>query len=97
MDLRAWDATVAGRDWTIGVEAETRVGDLQALQRRLALKVRDGAVSAVILVLNDTHHHREIVSAADASLRESFPTDARRALRALSRGEAPASSAVVLL
>jgi hypothetical protein len=97
MDLRAWDATVSGRGWTIGVEAETRVADLQSLQRRLSLKLRDGAVDALILVLNDSRHHRELVGSADAALRAAFPTDARSALRALRRGERPAAGAVVLL
>jgi len=41
-DLRAWDAVVIGRGWHLPVEAETRIRDLQALLRRLALKQRDG-------------------------------------------------------
>jgi hypothetical protein len=97
IDHRAWDATVSGGDWTIGVEAETRVADLQALQRRLSLKLRDGAVEALILVLNDSRHHRELIATADASVRTAFPTDARSALRALGRGEGLSASAVVLL
>jgi transcriptional regulator with XRE-family HTH domain len=96
-DLRAWDATVSSREWTIGIEAETRVADVQALERRLSLKLRDGAVHALILVLNDTRHHRALVEAAGASIRAFFPTDARNALRALRRGEAPPSSALILL
>jgi hypothetical protein len=44
-DFRAWDAVVSGAGWTIGVEAETHVRDLQALERRLALKQRDGGTS----------------------------------------------------
>lgn len=43
-DLRAWDGHVSGAGWHVGVEAETRPTDLQALERRLALKLRDGAV-----------------------------------------------------
>jgi transcriptional regulator with XRE-family HTH domain len=41
-DLRAWDgiATVAGERFAI--EAETRLHDIQALERRIALKQRDG-------------------------------------------------------
>jgi transcriptional regulator with XRE-family HTH domain len=50
-ERRAWDAVVSGRDaiglWQMGVEAETRPRDLQALERRLALKERDGGVDAV--------------------------------------------------
>lgn len=96
-DLRAWDATVNGRGWTIGIEAETHVRDLQALERRLALKQRDGAVTAVILVLNDTRHHQDLMRSSGASLRSAFPTPARAALRGLSRGDVPTGNAIVLL
>jgi hypothetical protein len=96
-DICAWDAVVAGAGWEIGIEAETHVRDLQALQRRLALKQRDGAMSVLILVLGDTRHHRELMSAAGIALRSAFPTTARAALRSLGRAEAPASNAVVLV
>jgi len=95
-DFRAWDAVVGGVGWEIGIEAETHVRDLQALERRLALKQRDGAMSVLILVLGDTRHHRELMSGAGIALRSAFPTTARAALRALGRAEAPASNAVVL-
>lgn len=96
-DLRAWDATVSGRGWTLGIEAETHVRDLQALERRLALKQRDGAVTAVILLLNDTRHHRELMRSLRTPLRTVFPTSARAALRGLRRGDLPAGNAIVLL
>src|SRR5207253_11174737 len=73
-DFRAWDAVVSGVGWAIGVEAETHVRDVQALQRRLALKQRDGAMEVVILVLADTRHHRELMSAGGSALRSAFPT-----------------------
>jgi hypothetical protein len=34
-DLRAWDAVVGGDGWSIAVEAETSITDVQALERRL--------------------------------------------------------------
>jgi hypothetical protein len=40
-DRRAWDAEIAGSGWRIVVEAETRLHDAQALERRVALKRRD--------------------------------------------------------
>ena len=40
-DLRGWDAVVVAEGWADPVEAETRPTDLQALQRRVALKQRD--------------------------------------------------------
>jgi hypothetical protein len=37
-DLRAWDALLGLSRERVGVEAETRITDLQAVARRLALK-----------------------------------------------------------
>jgi hypothetical protein len=83
--------------WEIAIEAETHVRDLQALERRLALKQRDGDMSVLILVLGDTRHHRELVSGAGIALRSAFPTTARSALRSLGRAERPGSNALVLV
>ena len=96
-DLRAWDAVVAGRGWRAGVEAETHVRDAQALLRRLALKHRDGDVDGgVVLVLNDSRHHRELMRSMANELSTAFPVDARLALRRLARGEAPGNAVVLL-
>ena len=43
-DPRAWDGVTGQRSWRVGVEAETVISDTQALDRKLALKRRDGAV-----------------------------------------------------
>jgi len=48
-DRRAWDAVIRGNGFMVGVEAETRLHDVQALGRRLAFKRRDGAVDGLIL------------------------------------------------
>jgi transcriptional regulator with XRE-family HTH domain len=72
-DLRAWDGHVSGEGWRVGVEAETRPTDLQALQRRLALKLRDGGVDALILVLADTRHNRALLQAHGDELVQRFP------------------------
>ena len=94
-DRRAWDATISGASWTVAVEAETRVSDVQSLERRLTLKQRDGRLTVVLLVLNDTEHHRRIVR--DGLLVAAFPGTARAALRALRRGRPPEASSILLL
>ena len=96
-DRRAWDATIEGRGWRVGVEAETRLGDVQALERRIALKERDGAVSVVLLLVNDTAHNRRIMADDSAGLRSQFPGSARITLARLRLGEAPTSSALLVL
>jgi transcriptional regulator with XRE-family HTH domain len=96
-DLRAWDAVVAGRGWRAGVEAETHIGDAQSLLRRLALKRRDGQVDGgLVLVLNDSRHHRELLRSMADEISAAFPVGARVAMRRLARGEAPGLTVVLL-
>jgi transcriptional regulator with XRE-family HTH domain len=96
-DLRAWDAIVGGRDWDLAIEAETRPPDLQALDRRLALKQRDGGIDSVILLLSDTRHNHELVRGNDAWVSTRFPVVGRRALELLSAGANPGGSSIVFL
>ncbi len=96
-DLRAWDGHVGGVGWRVGVEAETRPVDLQALQRRLALKLRDGGVDALILLLSDTRHNRGLLRAHADDLVERFPVPGRRALELLAAGVPPGGNAIVML
>lgn len=65
-DQRAWDALIRVARTRVGVEAETRVRDAQALQRKLMLKRRDGGVDHVILLLADTRHNRTFLRSAGA-------------------------------
>jgi hypothetical protein len=95
-DLRAWDATIHGATWWSGVEAETRLHDLQALDRRLALKQRDSAAPSVLLLLADTRHNRTVLRSEPASLAR-FPLSSVRALELLRAGVDPGGNAVLLL
>jgi len=96
-DLRAWDEVITGRGWTLPTEAETRIGDVQALRRRLALKCRDAGVDTMLLVVADTRHNRHVLRLAAADLAEAFPVRGRDALAALHRGEKPSGSAILLV
>jgi transcriptional regulator with XRE-family HTH domain len=49
-DLRAWDLVLDG-PVSVAVDAETRLRDMQALQRRVELKWRDSGVPRVVLVV----------------------------------------------
>jgi len=99
-DRRAWDAVVSGRDrvggWRLGIEAETRPNDAQTLERRIALKERDGDVDAVILLLADTRHNRGLVR-EHPGLRDRFPITGRRALELIAAGARPEGNSIVLL
>lgn len=96
-DRRAWDAVVTGPGWRHGVEAETRPRDRQALERRLALKLRDGDVAHMTLLLLDSRHNRAFLRASGDLLRESFPVPGRRALELLAAGVDPGGNAIIIL
>jgi hypothetical protein len=95
-DLRAWDGMIKGLDWRRPAEAETVLDDIQALERRLALKVRDGGVDGVILVIADTPRNRRALASAPGSF-SAFDRNARRVLAALAAGRDPGGSSLILL
>jgi transcriptional regulator with XRE-family HTH domain len=96
-DRRAWDAEIAGDGWRIAVEAETRLRDVQALSRRLALKSRDAGVARLILVVADTRHNRRTLRLARVDLAAMFPLGSRAVLEALHRGNPPEESGIVVV
>jgi transcriptional regulator with XRE-family HTH domain len=96
-DRRAWDVVVVGSDWRHGVEAETRPRDRQALERRLALKLRDGNVSSMSLLLLDSRHNRDFVRSHHDVLAERFPIPGRRTLELLRAGVNPGGGSIILL
>ena len=96
-DMRAWDAGVDGPSVRVRVDAETHVGDLQAMERRVQLKKRDGRESCVILLLSDTQHHRELLKVAGDGIRAAFPVRQRAALAALRAGRSPDGHSLILL
>ena len=96
-DLRAWDGLLRLGQERWGVEAETRIGDLQARLRSLQLKRRDGGVDGVILLLNDSRHHRSLVREHRALLLGVCPADGQEALEAIEAGRPPRGDALILL
>src|SRR5262249_16423991 len=68
-DLRAWDAMITGPRWRVAVEAETVIEDVQALERKLSRKQRDGGIDHVMILIADTHRNRRAVAAAPAAFR----------------------------
>lgn len=97
LDHRAWDGVIGGPSFRVGVEAETRLHDMQAVLRRLALKQRDGDVAGVILLVNDTAHNRAVLAALDSELKSRFPGSPRRSLRRLGSGMAPDRDVMLVL
>jgi len=95
-DRRAWDAVIRGPGWRLPVEAETVLDDLQVLERRLALKQRDGAADHVILLVADTRRNRRALAAAPGAF-AALPLRTRDVLRALGAGRDPGGSGIVIL
>jgi transcriptional regulator with XRE-family HTH domain len=96
-DQRAWDAVIDGAGPPIAVEAETRIVDVQLVERRIGLKRRDSSIDRVVLLLSDTRWNRQVVDVAGDRLRSSFPVSGPRALASLAAGVDPGGSSVVLL
>jgi transcriptional regulator with XRE-family HTH domain len=95
-DLRAWDERLQGQV-AIGVEAETNPSDLQAIERAIALKVRDSHVDRAILLVASTRANRELVRLNIGRLRHTFPLDTRATLAALAAGRDPGENGLVIL
>jgi transcriptional regulator with XRE-family HTH domain len=102
-DLRAWDAAIGGfliptsHDAFLPVDAETVLHDVQALLRRVTLKLRDTGADAMLLVIADTRSNHRAAAAASELLAAAFPISPRRTLAALSAGRHPGGSAIVFL
>jgi hypothetical protein len=96
-DQRAWDGLIRGPDWAYGAEAETHPTDGQALARRLELKIRDGRVDGLVLILPTTRHARLFLAAAEESLSPAFPVPGRRAIELLRAGVDPGGNAIVIV
>ena len=96
-DRRAWDGIAALRGRRAGSELETRLNDVQALERRLTLKERDGDVDIVLLVVADTTANRGFLARHREQLRGLLPLDSRQVLDAFRRGELPEKSGIVIV
>ena len=98
-DQRAWDVLLIIGAVRVGVIAETRIRDLQALLRREHLKQAeaDGRVDHLLLLVSNTRHNRAALAEAGEALTATFPLSPRAVLTSLARGEAPPASGVVIL
>lgn len=96
-DSRSWDLLLRLGAQRVGVEAETRIRDVQSLIRRIRGREVDGGADVVLLVLSDSAHNRRLVDELREALGNGWSTPVRATLRALRRGESLAGSGVVLL
>ena len=96
-DPRAWDVVLRGPTVAIGVEAESRLRDIQALDRRVMLKLRDGELDRVVILVAATRTNRTVIREIADSIRSNYPVPSRQALDALVHGRDPGGNAIVVL
>lgn len=96
-DRRAWDAVLGLSPEEAAVEVEARLRNLQGLERRCALKLRDSGIRVLVLLLADTPHNRRMLELHREDLRASFPLDTGQVMAALRAGTTPMASGIVVL
>jgi transcriptional regulator with XRE-family HTH domain len=96
-DRRAIDVLLTLEGKRIGVEAEVRLTDIQALLRRLALKQQDAGLERMILLARATRSNRIVLREAASLLMLSFPLARRDLIKALRIGTVPAENGLLLM
>lgn len=96
-DPRAWDLVLRLGDLVIGVEAETRVRDMQAFVRRIHQREVDGGVDVILVVLSASAFNRSLAADLRLALGERYATPPRALLRALRAGVPLPGSGVILI
>lgn len=95
-DRRAWDAWLDGPG-DVAIDAETRLRDIQAVQRKLELKWRDSGSPRLILVLSASRHNRRVVREHRAALASMLPLDTREVLASLRSGRVPRANGIAFV
>ena len=96
-DRRAWDLLLRLPGQLIGVEAETRIRDMQRLVRHVHQRDRDGGADQVVVLLATTRTNRELVDELRIALGPAYATSPRQILGSLRAGQPVPGSGVVLL
>jgi transcriptional regulator with XRE-family HTH domain len=97
-DRRAWDGMIEGDGAPFFVEGESNIRDLQAVERKLRLRLRDDSrASLVLLVATRSDHNRMVINEYRETIRDLLPLDGGPILRALRSGHRPAASGIVLI
>lgn len=96
-DLRAWDVELLLSAVRVGVAAETRLRDWQALLRQEQQKMRDSGTRRLLLVLLDSAWNRRAVMEAGLALRQELPLEGRAIWPALRRGRDPGGNGILYL
>lgn len=96
-DLRSWDLFLRIDAQRVGIEAETRIRDIQQLVRHMRERVRDGGAHVVVLFLADTRSNRAMIDELRVALGPEFAGKPSLILEALRAGRPLAGGGVVLI
>ena len=96
-DLRAWDCVLSRAVFRVGVDAESRLRDAQAVDRRVMLKQRDSGVDRAVILIRGTRSNRAALHEFGHALRANFPIPSAVALQALREGKDPGGNAIIIL
>lgn len=97
LDRRAFDAVIGRGSVRIGLEAISRLTDVQSQVRAITLKQEAAHIGRVVIVLAGTRHNRAALRQAEPTLRPAFPLGQRAILAALRAGEEPSANGVLLV
>jgi hypothetical protein len=96
-DQRALDVVLRRGNMRIGVEAEVRLTDVQAVVRRVSLKQRDAGLDCMLLLIRASQWNRRAVAQAKLVMDAAFPLGPRRVLSDLGAGRVPTANGLILL
>jgi transcriptional regulator with XRE-family HTH domain len=94
-DRRAFDALLALPGGGCALEFVTRLTDCRAQLRQLHLKMRDGAVQRMVLIVRDTRHNRRALALVADLLADTSPLRTRSAMAALTAARLPEANGIV--
>jgi len=96
-ERRAWDLLLRIPLQLVGVEAETKIRDVQAFVRRIREREREGGADVIVVVLSESAHNRRVLSQLLEALGPRYSTPPRSVLRALREGRPLAGGGVVIV
>jgi len=97
-DLRSWDVLIRlGSLFRAGIEAETRLRELEELVRRVRQRELHGRVDAIVLVLSRSGHNRAQLDELRTALGPDYATLPSNLVAALKAGRPLPGSGVMLL
>ncbi len=81
----------------VGVEAVTRILDVQAQIRSILLKQSVAQIPRMVLVLADTRHNRSALVDGAPTISPAFPLAHRALMRELRLGQLPSANGIAFV